>query len=190
MTSPVDKITDYQQRLRDDMLTQFYGDPVHEAISDAIALEYQRFENVAYDVLVKRLLDNSVGDILDQWGVLVRVQRFDRTDDEYRAVIQILIAAHDSDGGTDQILWIFNQLIGVLVEYRIYPPAAYRLVYEIDPSEFATAQQTEDYAKIQKLATAAGVGYQLVEGSTEDDGAFRFDSGPGFDDGYFASRKV
>jgi hypothetical protein len=190
MTSPVTKITDYQQRLRDDMLSQFFGDPVHEAISDAIALELQRFENVAYDVLTKRLIDNAVGDILDVFGRIARVDRLGRTDDEYRAVIQVVLVAHDSDGGVDQILWIFNQLTEAVVEYRIYPPASYRLVYETDPSKFASAQQTEDRVKIQELATAAGVGYQLVEGTTEDAGSFRFDVGPGFDEGYFASRKV
>lgn len=179
------KITDYQQRLRDDMLTQFHGDPVHTAIADAISTEYQRFEDVAYDVLVKRLLDNAVGGILDVIGRLARVDRLGRSDDEYRAVIQVWIAAHDSDGGVDELLWIVAQLVGVDCEYRDYPPASYRMVYETgSPISDRTATDT---ARAMETATSAGVGYQLVEGTT---GAFRFDSGPGFDQGKLAVRKV
>ncbi len=117
MSSPVDKITDYQQRLRDDMLSQFFGDPVHTAISDAIALEYQRFENVAYDVLTDRMLANAEGVNLDVLGALVRVSRLGRTDDDYRKIIQVAIAARDSDGGADQIIWIASQLFTADVRY-------------------------------------------------------------------------
>lgn len=186
MTSPVDKITDYQQRLRDDMLSQLYDDPVHEAIADAISLEYQRIENVAHDVLTKRLLDNATGDILDVIGKVVRVDRLSRTDDEYRAMIQVWIAAHDSDGGIDQILWIVNTLLTQTCEYRIYPPAAYRLTY-VTGTPIST-QQAEDAATIIDLATSAGVGYQLSEGDDPD--AFRFNSGPGFNQGKLGNRIV
>jgi len=188
MSSPVDKITDYQQRLRDDMLGQFYGDPVHTAISDAIATEYQRFEDVAYDVLTKRLLDNAVGDILDVIGRIARVDRLGRSDDEYRAIIQVWIAARDSDGGIDQIIWLVNQMVGISVEYRPYPPASYRITYETGSP--ITAQTALDVARALEIASPAGVGYQLVEGTTDDSGAFRFDIGPGFDVGHLASRIV
>ncbi len=186
MTSPVDKITDYQQRLRDDMLSQLYADPVHEAIADAIALEDQRFEDVAYDVLTKRLLDNATGDILDVIGRIARVDRLGRTDDEYRSVIQVWIAAHDSDGGIDQILWIVQTLLSEVCEYRIYPPAAYRLTYVTATP--ISAQQVEDAAAVIDLATSAGVGYQLSEGDDPD--AFRFNSGPGFNQGKLGNRIV
>lgn len=186
MTSPVTKITDYQQRLRDDMLSQFFGDPVHEAISDAIALELQRFENVAHDVLTKRLLGNAVGDILDVIGRLARVDRLGRTDDEYRAVIQVVLAAYDSDGGIDQILWIMQNLLDATCEYRIYPPAAYRLTCLTDTP--ISSQQEEDAARVMELATSAGVGYQLSEGDDTD--AFRFNSGPGFNQGKLGHRIV
>ena len=186
MTSPVKKITDYKQRLRDDMLSQFYGDPVHEAIADAISLEDQRFEDVAHKVLTHRMLANAEGVNLDVIGRIARVDRLGRTDDEYRSVIRVWIAAHDSDGGIDQILWIVQTLLSEVCEYRIYPPASYRLTYIT--STPISARQVEDVAAVMELATSAGVGYQLSEGDDPD--AFRFNSGPGFNQGKLGNRIV
>lgn len=171
MSSPVSKITDYEKRLSDDMLTQFYGDPVHEDISAAIALEYQRFENVAYDVLDKRLLENSVGDILDQWGVLVRVDRLGRTDDDYRKIISVAIASNDSDGGAEQIVWIASQLVDADVQYVQMSTAYFQLQYESDET-LSDDLKTEALELIGR-AVPAGVGWRLI--ATEATDGARYD---------------
>lgn len=160
MSSPVDKITDFEKRLSDDMLTQFYGDPVHEDISAVIALEIQRFENVAYDVLDKRLLENSVGDILDVWGSLVRVDRLGRTDDDYRRIIQVAIAANDSDGAVDEIIWIASELVNADVQYIQMGTAYFQLQYESD-SALSDDLKAEAIDLIGR-AVSAGVGWRLV----------------------------
>jgi hypothetical protein len=174
MTSPVTKITDYEKRLSDDMLTQFYGDAVHEAISAAIALEYQRFENVAHDVLTKRLLENSVGDILDQWGSLVRVDRLGRTDDDYRAIIQVAIAANDSDGGAEQVTWIASQLVGADVRYVQEGTANVRLEYYSDDT-LSDDLATEAVRLIGK-AMPAGVSWMLVASEATLEGQYDVDT--------------
>ncbi len=174
MTSPVSKITDYQQRLRDDMLGAFYGDPVHEAIADAISLEYQRFENVAYDVLDKRLLENSVGDILDQWGVLVRVQRLGRTDYDYRRIIQVAIAANDSDGGAEQIMWIASQLVGAPVRYTQEGTANFTLQY-LDDDALSDELKAEALELIGR-AVPAGVQWRLLAGGKTNIGFYDNDT--------------
>lgn len=172
MTSPVTKITDYQQRLRDDMLTQFHGDPVHEAIADAISTEYQRFEDVAYDVLAKRLLENAVGDILDVIGRIARVDRLGRTDDDYRKIIQVAIAARDSDGGAEDIIWIASQLVNADVRYTQQGTAHFVLEYESD-------ETLSDDLKAEALiligrAVSAGVGWRLL--ATEATDGARYDA--------------
>jgi hypothetical protein len=174
MTSPVAKITDFEKRLSDDMLSQFYGDPVHEAISAAIALEYQRFENVAYDVLTKRLLDNSVGDILDQWGSLVRVARLGRSDDDYRRIIQVAIAANDSDGGAEQITWIASELVGAPVRYIQEGTANLRLEYYSDDT-LSDDLLTEAISLIGR-AVPAGVSWLLTAAEDTDQGQYDVDT--------------
>lgn len=170
MTSPVSKITDYDKRLSDDHLTQFYGDAVHEAISSVIALEYQRFENVAYDVLNKRLLANAVGDILDDWGSLARVDRLGRTDDDYRLIIQVAIAAADSDGGADQISWIATQLVGADVMYTQEGEANFSLQY-FSRDALSDDLKAEAIELIGR-AVPAGVSWRLINGWDTDSGQY------------------
>jgi hypothetical protein len=172
MSSPVTEITDYERRLSDDMLTQFYNDPVHEAISAAIALEYQRFETVAHDVLTKRLLDNAVGDILDTIGSIVRVDRLGRSDADYRRIIQVAIAASDSDGGAENIIWIASQLVNADVRYINEGEANYRLEYTSD--ETLSEELTAEAIDLITRATPAGVSWRMT--ATEETGGAQYDA--------------
>jgi hypothetical protein len=184
MTSPVTKITDYAVRLSDDMLTQFHGDPVHEAISAAIALEYQRFENVAYDVLNKNLLENSVGLILDNiWGKIARVDRLGRTDDDYRKIIQVAIASNDSDGGAEQIIWIASQLVNADVMYTQEGTANFTLQYVSDDA-LSDELQAEAIDLIGR-AVPAGVQWRINAGGETNTGQFDVDR---FGAGRFGTR--
>lgn len=174
MTSPVDKITDYQQRLRDDMLSQLYGDPVHQAIADAISLEDQRFEDVAYDVLNKILLDNAVGDILDIKGKLARVQRLGRSDDDYRKIIKVAGAVSDSDGGAENIIWIASQLVDADVMYTNEGEANFVLQYFSDDA-LSDDLKAEAIDMITRAAPA-GVSWRMIQGSVTDPGQYDVDT--------------
>ncbi len=183
MTSPVAIITDYQQRLRDDMLSQLYGDPVHEAIADACSLEYQRFEDVAHKVLTNRMLDNAEGVQLDILGKIARVQRLSRTDDDYRKIIQVANAARDSDGGAEQIIWIATQLVGADVMYTQEGTANFTLQYVSDDS-LSELLQAETIELIGR-AVSAGVQWRLIAGGETNTGQFDVDR---FGAGRFGTR--
>ncbi len=174
MTSPVKKITDYQQRLRDDMLSQFYGDPVHQAIADAISLEDQRFEDVAHKVLTHRMLDNAEGVQLDVLGKIARVQRLGRTDDDYRKIIQVANAAKDSDGGAEQITWIATQLVGADVRYLQEGTRFFTLQYESD-TPMSVDLQAEALELIGR-AVSAGVAWRLIFGAATNTGKYDSDT--------------
>lgn len=174
MSSPVTKITDYQQRLRDDMLSQFFGDPVHTAIADAISLEYQRFENVAYDVLTDRMLANAEGVNLDVLGALVRVNRLDRVDDDYRKIIQVAIAANDSDGGAEQITWIATQLMPADVMYTQEGEANFTLQYFSDDS--LSAELQEEAIDLIGRAVPPGVSWRLLASEETIPGQYDVDT--------------
>jgi len=74
------------------------------------------------------------------------------------------------------------------VQYQQYQPAYYRLAYEIGTA-IADDWQAR-VLRILEILRPVGVGYALVEGTTADEGAFRFDSGPGFDVGHLARRVI
>jgi hypothetical protein len=159
MTSPVTKITDYIKRLREDKLGQFWGDEVTDEWCGAIAAEIQRVEDLIYDMAIKTLLDNAVGEILDWLGGIVRVSRLGRTDDDYRKIIQVAIAANDSDGGAEQIIWIASQLVNADVRYVQEGTARFRLDYFSD--ETLSDELKEEALDLIGRAVSAGVAWTL-----------------------------
>jgi hypothetical protein len=174
MTSPVDKITDYQQRLRDDMLSQFYGDPVHQAIADAVSLEFQRFEDVAHKVLTNSPLENAEGVQLDRLGKIARVQRLGRGDDDYRRIIQVANAARDSDGGAEQITWIASQLVNADVMYTNEGEANFTLQYFSD--ETLSDDLKEEAIILIGRAVPAGVSWRLTASEVTDQAEYDVDT--------------
>jgi hypothetical protein len=117
MSSPVTQITDFVKRMREDKLGQFWGDEVTDEWIAAIATEIQRVEDLIFAMATNTLLDNATGEILDWLGGTARVSRLGRTDNDYRKIIQVAIAARDSDGGADDIIWIASQLVNADVRY-------------------------------------------------------------------------
>lgn len=182
MSSPVSKITDYERRMSDNMLSQFHGDPVHEAISKVIADEYQLFENVAHDVLTKRDLDSAVGDILDQWGTVAGVDRLGRSDDDYRNIIKVALAANASDGGAEEIIWIATVLVRAEVHY-IQEGTAYFTLQYVSDSTLSDDLKTEAIELINRAAPA-GVGWRLIAGEETDTGRYDADT---FGAGYYGT---
>lgn len=174
MTSPVTKITDYQQRLRDDMLSQLYGDPVHQAIADAISLEDQRFEDVAHKVLTNRMLDNAEGVQLDILGKIARVQRLGRSDNDYRKIIQVANAARDSEGGAEDIIWIASQLVNADVRYTNEGEANFVLQYFSD--EFLSSDLQAEALILIGRAVPPGVSWSLKQSGVTAHGQFDEDT--------------
>jgi hypothetical protein len=160
MSSPVTKIANHVELAQDTLLSQFASSPIINAYVKAIVDEIQRFEDVAYDVLDKRLLANATGDILDQIGKVVRVDRLGRTDDDYRLIIQVAIAANDSDGGAEQIIWIASQLVGADVMYTQEGTANFTLQYFSDDTLSSDLQ--EEALDLIGRAVPAGVQWRLI----------------------------
>lgn len=161
-------------RLRD--LTSILGDQV------------QLFEDLLFDVLVNSILDNADGVILDEYGKILDHLRGSLTDTQYRNVLKVVIAAHQSDGTAKEIVYMASTLIGVAVKYQQYIPAYYRLEYSIGTAISGDWQAR--VLQILEIMRPAGVGLALVEGSTAGSGAFQFDTGPGFDLGRLARRVI
>lgn len=160
MTSPVDKITNHVRLTLDDLKSQFADSPIIVALTTAIADEVQRFEDVAYDMLTDTRVDNAEGVTLDIIGRLVRVQRLGRNDDDYRKIVKVAIAANDSDGGAEQIIWIASELVGVPVQYVQQGTAFFELLYESD-APLSDDLKAEAIELIDR-AVPAGVGWRLV----------------------------
>lgn len=173
MTSPVDKITNHVQLTKDDLKSQFADSPKIVALVEAMAIERQRFEDWAHKVLTNIRVDNAEGVTLDIIGNLVRVQRLGRNDADYRKIVKVAIAANDSDGGAEQIIWIASELVGVPVQYVRQGTAFFELLYESDDS-LSDDLRAEAIELIDR-AVPAGVGWRLVASLADISG--RYDDG-------------
>lgn len=178
MSAPV---TDHTDQALADMLSKFAESPRFRELIRSIVDRSQEFEDLAQEVRAEMLLDVAVGVQLDVYGVLMQEQRGSLSDDDYRQVLNVKAAAVQSDGQAPLTIWVAATLLGVAVRYIQTGRAQYQLEWEI--GSHSTGDWLARILSMLDFLPPSGVGYTAVEGVTTGDGAFRFDSGPGFDKG-------
>lgn len=160
---------------------------VRSAVRKVIGDELNVAEQLLHDVLAGLPLDDAEGVQLDYiYGPIVGVTRLERSDDEYRRVIRIAIRAIDSEGGTDDVLYVASNLVGEPVRYQFLSPGNFQLTYETSTPLDAVFVTEALY--LITLAVPAGVSWILIESSDIGEGK-DFDGGPdghGFEDWRFA----
>lgn len=145
-------------------------------------------ENALLAVLASRNVDTAVGFMLDLLGKLVGRPRAGETDDEiYRRYVKAQISANKSDGLINDIIAIADLVmsdenaIAILHNDGI---AAYRI-------EIAGVSTSMEVATVLVSlivrATAAGVRPIIQWSGFPPDQTFRYDTGPGYDVGHYAS---
>lgn len=184
----VSQITDHSTEALATQSTWTHGHERIRKLCELITDQVQLLENATWELLTNSILSAADGVILDEYGAIFDHARGGLSDTNYRRALETVMAAHQSDGGAKQLIYLASTLIGVLVEYTVFPLAHYRLEYEIATA--ISGDWETRVLKILEILRPAGVSYSLVEGTTADSGAFRFDSGPGFDVGHLARRVI
>ncbi len=182
------QITDHAERALGTMSSWTVNKDRLRKLVELFADQVQLTEDVIFEVLVNSLLENATGVILDEYGLIFDHLRGSLGDDDYRKALSAVMAAHQSDGTAKETINIASTLIGVAIRYQVYPLAHYRLEYEIGTP--VSGDWESRVLQILEILRPTGVSYSLVEGSTAGDGAFQFDSGPGFDKGRLARRVI
>ncbi len=178
------KITDHAARALAFVLSQYDDSPRLRKLVEIVGDQIQVLEDVAWDVLSKRLLTNAVGVILDRYGKIVQLDRLDSTDDEYRSLLGVAIAANVSHGHPDTMAAVAAGCVGVPVRYIYDGPMNVDLEYETDsPMGAGHAARAAD---LITRSASGGVSWRLTEGSDIGE-AFRYDVGPGYDVGKLGS---
>jgi hypothetical protein len=161
-------------------LSQLEDSPRLRALVEWTADEVQRAEDVAWDLLDKRLLENAEGVLLDIFGKIVDMPRLDaETDEAYRRLISVAAVANNSDTLADTLAYIASEIVGQPVRYRWDGPMAVNLEYETDTpvTDIMAARATV----LLDRAVAGGTSWRLSEGVLGE--ALRYDDGPGWDVG-------
>ncbi len=180
-------ITDHVTRAQGDLLSQFGSAARLLKFLEILVAEVQELEDVMVEVRDEIALDVAEGVQLDNiWGKMAQELRGAITDDdEYRRILEVVVAAFQSDGDVPTTIQLAAQLTQLGVRLRQLGRAFYLLELAEHVTPFSL-----DFAfrliSILNILPPSGVGYQTVEGITP---AFRFDTvGGGFDQGNKFSR--
>lgn len=177
---------DHAKEMLDATRSSLKRKPIHEAVLTIIGDEIQLAEDLMIDMYNNTALDDAEGDLLDKYGRIARVNRLDRTDDEYLRVIKIAGRANDSDGGIDDVLYVASGLVGEPVRYQFLSGGNFQLTYET--STPLDAVFVAEALELITRAVSGGVSWVLIEVSDIGEGK-DFDGGPdgqGFEDYRFA----
>ena len=197
------------------LLEQFKNKPKMAALLTAYVNQIQDIEDAFYGLMLGRWLDNAEGTQLDGLGDIVGESREGRYDEDYRLAIRARIKINLCEGTPEQILEIFWAMTDSALQIKDYYPAAFVLTIleaitgylskdvelisrptgdtlinrdgkillgkVADSSSFA-----EMLSNILQEIKPAGVKAQMIYWLSPTDEVFRYDSGPGYDQGHWA----
>jgi hypothetical protein len=173
--------TNHADEIVENLANQFHGKPRLAALLTVFAGQVQELEQALYDLLIYRQLEFAEGAQVDGFGSIVGEAREGRTDIDYKAAIRARINLNLCNGTAEDIINLIRGIVGdVRVKVTDYYPAGFiaDIVDPIDPLlvdpiRAASFVQSGKPAGVRAIATFSVPG------------AFKFDSGPGFDLGKY-----
>lgn len=159
------------------LLTDVYREKQNIAAAvKVVAKRSQALEDLVWDVLMVRLLDNAEGVWLDAYGDIVGERRGGRGDVAYKAAIRVRIKVNRSKGRTVDLIEI-ALLLDASARYSEYFPLAWQV--EIYDTELAG-----DFIRLLAQAKCAGSYGTLVTSTSPEEDLFVFTDalGPTLDD--------
>lgn len=154
------------------------------AMARAIGGRFQSLEDLVWDALGQRSIDNAEGAQLDRIGRLLNRPRGSLSnDDAYRVALRAELLVIRSAGTIEQLYGIF-----LLIE-----PTAHVAISEHFPAKFQfdwfspslTSDQATQYAQLAKRARGAGIGGTFYYYTVDVADVFRFSSITLFSDDIF-----
>jgi len=151
------KRTDHVENSRSLLIEQFKSRTVITGLSDVFARRAQDLENVLWDVIDKRLLDNAANAQLDALGRLVGEKRDGRADVSYKKGIRLRIRVNRSKGRSSDLVDVLL-LWGQVFRYVEYRFLAWSAEVEDEP----------DILYLHRLLTEAkaAASYGITRGTT------------------------
>lgn len=186
----ISKRTDYETEVVDGLLSQYVNSDTLQEFLEAVAGDsgLQEIEDTIYDIFLQMLIDNAVGYQLDVIGRGIKCYRQGLSDASYRGIIKAHRKALYSDGTVPEILRIVDDIVSTDdIIYTQTGQAAYLITCAVAIGDELSDAMADRLQELLDMATSAGVGYSVVEGSGD---ALRLDIGPGLDIGRLSRRIV
>jgi hypothetical protein len=167
---PVDHLTTDEDRL----LVQYKEKVTVKALALAPSKNAQFLENTLFEVLVQQLLDNALGEQLNRWGRVFKIERELRGDDDYRVAIKAKVLEYRSKGHVEEIYAPFDALDPAADFYiKQWYPAAIVLRWLSPPLDRAAARVL---ALVLKRSRSGGVLGEFFWYPRAASGLFKFSS--------------
>lgn len=155
-------------------------------ISDLLSLllvPFQEVEDMLQQLLTECDVNTAVGAQLDVVGVMVGCARRGLGDDVYRRHIRATVSVNKSSGTINQLISIAKLIFfddAVDVDFQNLGTATYTMLI----LGAITTETANSVATFSQRATSAGIRGRIQYGIVPAGQLFRFDSGPGFDEGH------
>ena len=161
---PYEQITDHVVEAESRLTSQYDEATRLHGIVSTMAGRVQMIENALWTVLTQRWIPEAVGVQLDELGAIVGEPRLGRSDEPYRAAIQLRININLSGGEPERIIDYMRRITG----------ASYVLFHEIYPAKismYIDTTITADQAAAVRKIVGAGIGSVFI---TETGGELPF----------------
>lgn len=112
----VDKITNHVDQGLAALIEQYRDSTNLKALLSSFVARAQGFEDVSYDVLVKRGLEAAEGQQLDDIGLVVNQPRAAEDDDLYRVRLRARIKTNISEGTVENLITILKLITNTSVQ--------------------------------------------------------------------------
>lgn len=106
------KQTDHASKARGNLIEQFKSCENIEALLDVFSAQVQDLEDVLFELIDNRFLDDAVGEQLDGLGRIVNLQRNNLDDDTYRTQLKAQIATNASSGTVEDVVAVVSLILG------------------------------------------------------------------------------
>lgn len=159
------------------------------ALLNAINVQSQDVETALQDLLSLRSVDTAFGAQLDVLGAIVGQPRGGFDDDAYRLYISARVLLNISSGTIPEVIAIFRALVDdtTTIEFEEQFPAGF--VLRLGGQAF-TPTMIQTLIGFLRSARAGGVRGLLEWFESDPADVFRFDTGPGLDQGHFAGALI
>lgn len=163
------------------LVSQFEGKEKFAGLLTAFLDQVQSLENSLSDVATETTVATSTGAQLDALGEVVGEERSGRNDLQYSTAIRARLILNVSEGTPEDIIKLIRAIAGdVRVSVFESFPASFlaQVLDPIDPTEVDVTSIGSLVASGRPAGVAGTVSYGVVP-------AFRYDAGPGFDEGRY-----
>ncbi len=166
------KQTDHAGKAKANLLEEFKGLPNWEKLLDVYSRQIQDLEDMFFELIEKRFIDDAVGAQLDGLGRIIGAPRNGLADEPYRVQLRVQIRINRSSGTVEDIISVVALLATNPVHVRIFPPASFVVTLND-----AVATVPVELAAPVGNARMAGVGTSIEFTQSDDDDTFTFASG-------------